>query len=220
MNPQETAERIESSGILAVVRIPEHNRLMKACRALAAGGVTGIEITMSVADPFEAIRALDEEFGDSILLGAGSVTDEHTARRSIDAGARYVVSPIFREPVISATLKAGAAAIAGAMSPTEAFAAQSAGANIVKIFPADIVGMPYFRSVLAPMPGLRLMPTGGVTLDNAGDWIRAGAVAVGIGSALLDKSTIESGDWGELEARAEKLSRAVASSKQRREVDK
>ncbi|MEL7472594.1 MAG: bifunctional 4-hydroxy-2-oxoglutarate aldolase/2-dehydro-3-deoxy-phosphogluconate aldolase [Planctomycetota bacterium] len=207
------AASLEAAGVVAVVRIPDRDALVGACHAMIAGGVTGIEITMSVAEPFAAIRLLDAEFGDSIQLGVGSVVTPDDATRAIDAGARYVVSPIFAPAVIEATRRANAVSVSGAITPTEAHHAASAGADIVKIFPADVVGMSYFKSILAPMPWLRLMPTGGVSIENAGDWIRAGAVAVGVGSALLDKRVIDQADWATLESNAHQLKANVDAAK-------
>ena len=214
------ASTLESAGVLAVVRIEDQQTLRDACRAIIDGGVTGIEITMSVKDPFSAIELLDREFGDDIQLGVGSVVTTDDATRAVSAGAKYVVSPVFIPEVVQASREVGAAAIAGAFTPTEALAATNAGADIVKIFPADIVGIPFFKAVLAPLPSLKLMPTGGVNLDNAGDWIKAGAVAVGIGSALLDKKLIKSADWRTLSTNATKLRDNVAGARKELEASR
>src|SRR5690606_37819078 len=131
-----------------------------------------------------------ELFPDDALVGVGAALSADDARRAIDAGARFVVSPVIDEGVIAAAHNAGVPVFAGALSPTELQRAHQLGADFVKVFPADVVGMTYFKSVLAPMPHLRLVPTGGVTLDNAGDWLRAGAAAVGVGSALVDKRAV------------------------------
>src|SRR5207247_1411046 len=135
-------------------------------------------------------------------LGAGTVTDAATARAVADAGARFVVGPVFRRDVIEASHDRGAAAIPGCFSPTEILEAHEAGADIVKIFPATMLGPQFIKDVRAPLPQLKLMPTGGVTPENAGDWIRAGAAAVGIGSALVDAAAVERGDWASITARA------------------
>ncbi|MFT5142599.1 MAG: 2-dehydro-3-deoxyphosphogluconate aldolase/(4S)-4-hydroxy-2-oxoglutarate aldolase [Rhodothermales bacterium] len=200
-----TVSRILAAKVLAVIRVADGDKLLPVVEAIVRGGVTGIEITMTVPNALAQIKRVHETFGDDVLLGVGSVLDRDTARQAVDAGARYVVSPVFKAEIIEAAHLVDVPALVGAFSPTEIQAAHEAGADIVKVFPADVVGIPFFRGVLAPMPHLRLMPTGGVTLTNAVDWLRAGACAVGIGSSLLDKSAIAAGDWGLLESNARAL---------------
>lgn len=206
-------EQIKQAGVVAVVRTKDHAKLRGACAAIAAGGVTGIEITLSVPGAVELIGELSREFGDDWLIGAGSVRDADTAKRAVDAGAKYVVSPVFVPEVIESAHAAGAAACCGAFTPTEVHNATQAGSDIVKVFPADQLGMGYFKALLAPMPELKLMPTGGVTLDNGGDWINAGAVAVGVGSALMNGALIDAEDWAALEANARKLKAHVDAAR-------
>ncbi|HIG73643.1 MAG TPA: bifunctional 4-hydroxy-2-oxoglutarate aldolase/2-dehydro-3-deoxy-phosphogluconate aldolase, partial [Bacteroidetes bacterium] len=137
--------------------------------ALREGGVVCVEVTMTVPNALEGIRAVSDELGDAVLVGAGSVIDGPTAQAAIDAGARYVVSPVFKREVIDAAHAMGAAAMPGCFTPTEILAAHEAGADVAKVFPAGSLGPGFIRGVLAPMPHLRLMPTGGVSLTNAGD---------------------------------------------------
>ncbi|MEM9082759.1 MAG: bifunctional 4-hydroxy-2-oxoglutarate aldolase/2-dehydro-3-deoxy-phosphogluconate aldolase [Planctomycetota bacterium] len=210
MTPADQSELVRNAGVVAVVRISDRARLRSACSAMVAGGVKAIEITMSVPGAIEVIGDLDREFGSEWLIGAGSVRDAETAKRAANAGARYVVSPVMVPEVIRGAHEHGAAACIGAFSPTEVHRATQEGADIVKVFPADVAGMSYFKALLAPMPELKLMPTGGVTLDNAGDWIRAGAVAVGVGSALLKKDWISEGNWAAIEDSAKQLTKQVA----------
>ena len=197
---------------LAVVRLPDPDRLLRVVEALIEGGVTGIEVTMTVPGAIEQIRRVYQAFGEQAVLGVGSVLDADTARRAVEAGATYVVSPVFDAGVVEEAHRLGVPAMPGAFTPTEIQTAHKAGADIVKVFPADVVGMAFFRGVLAAMPHLRLMPTGGVSLTNAGEWIRAGACAVGVGSALVDKTAIAAGDWGALRDNARTLMDSIRSA--------
>ena len=190
------------SGAVAVVRLPDADKLLKAAAALRLGGLEAIEITMTTPGALQAISRLA---GEGFFVGVGSVLDGATARRAVEAGARYVVSPVYKKEIIEAAHAGEVPALPGAFSPTEIQQAFEAGADIVKVFPANISGMAFFKAVLAPMPHLRLMPTGGVTVENAGEWIRAGACAVGVGSALLNKEIIARGEWELLTRRAREL---------------
>jgi 2-dehydro-3-deoxyphosphogluconate aldolase/(4S)-4-hydroxy-2-oxoglutarate aldolase len=196
---------IEADRAVAVIRTDSPDRLVELAQALCVGGVVCFEITMTVPNALDGIRLVTQEMGGSVLVGAGSVLDAATAEAAIAAGARYVVSPVFKPEVVAAAHANDAAAMPGCFTPTEILAATEAGADIVKVFPAGVLGLPFFKGVLAPMPHLRLMPTGGVTLQNAGDWIRAGAVAVGVGSELVDKAAVAAGDWATLSRNAEIL---------------
>jgi len=201
-------------GAVAVIRMTDTERLLRVVEAICEGGVTAIEITMSVPRAFEMIEEVVRRLGDSALVGAGTVLDAETARLAIAAGARYVVSPVFKPEIIRTAHRYDVPALPGAFTPTEILAAHEAGADIVKVFPADVVGMTFFKAIKAPMPQLRLMPTGGVTLTNAGDWLRAGACAVGVGSALLDTKAITDARWDKLTENARLL---MASIRQARE---
>src|SRR5258706_8891373 len=183
--------QIEALGIVAVIRWKDPGKLRAVVDAMADGGVRALEVTMTVPGAVDLIRALAPSLPDGFLLGAGTVTDGATAHAVIDAGARFVVGPVFRPDVIAACHERDVAAMPGCFSPTEILAAHECGADIVKLFPATMLGPQFLKDVRAPLPHVKLMPTGGVTLDNAGDWIRAGAVAVGLGSALLDPHAID-----------------------------
>lgn len=139
------------------------------------------------------------------MVGAGTVTDADTARRAIDAGARFIVGPVFRRAVIDACHERNVPAMPGCFTPTEILDAWEAGADIVKVFPSTSLGPAFIKDVRAPLPQLKLMPTGGVSIENAADWLRAGAVAVGIGSALVDSTAVQAGDFAVLTQRAERL---------------
>jgi len=175
--------------------------------------VRALEVTMTVPRAVELIRELSARLPDGFLLGAGTVLDARTARAVIDAGATFIVSPVFRTEVIDACHAHDVPAIPGCFTPTEILAAHDAGADLIKVFPATALGPQYIKDLRAPMPQLRLMPTGGVTLDNAGDWIRAGAVAVGVGSALLDTKAIDEGRLDVIAGNARRIVASVASAR-------
>src|SRR5215470_11777085 len=197
--------QIEALGVVAVIRLKDPARLQASIDAMAEGGVRALEVTMTVPGAVELIRGLARALPSGFLLGAGTVTDANTARAVIDAGASFVVGPVFRPEVIAACHERDVAAMPGCFSPTEILAAHECGADIVKVFPATALGPQYLKDVHGPLPQVKLMPTGGVTLDNAGDWIRAGAVAVGIGSALLDAKAVESGRFDAIVANAQRV---------------
>jgi 2-dehydro-3-deoxyphosphogluconate aldolase/(4S)-4-hydroxy-2-oxoglutarate aldolase len=198
-------QAIEDSGVVAVIRMKEADRLRDVVAALAEGGVRALEITMTVPRAIELIAAIAPTLSSEFILGAGTVLDAETARRAIDAGARFIVSPVFRTEVIRAAHDRNAAAMPGCFTPTEILSAWDAGADVVKVFPATAVGPGFFKDVRAPLPQVKLMPTGGVTIDNAGEWIAAGAVAVGVGSALLDANAIASGSMSTITANARRI---------------
>lgn len=201
-------DRILKSAVVAVIRMADSSRLIRVIQAVRAGGITAIEVTMTTPNALEVIAEVAAAEKD-VEIGVGSVLDAETAERAVEAGARYVVSPIFKPEIVQAAHALGVPAMPGAFTPTEIQEAWEAGADVVKVFPADIVGMKFFSAVKAPMPHLQLMPTGGVSLTNAGDWIRAGACAVGVGSALLDKEAIATGDYGRLTENARTLRHSV-----------
>jgi 2-dehydro-3-deoxyphosphogluconate aldolase/(4S)-4-hydroxy-2-oxoglutarate aldolase len=204
---------IERAGIVAVIRIKDPAKLQAVADAIGAGGVTAMEVTMTVPDAIELIRALAPRMPAGFVLGAGTVVDPETAARVIDAGAQYVVSPVFRRSVIAACHERDVPVMPGCLTPTEILDAWDAGADIVKVFPATALGPGYLKDLRGPLPHVKLMPTGGVTVDNAGDWIRAGAVAVGVGTALLDAQAIAAGDYGVLRRNAERIVANVRAAK-------
>jgi 2-dehydro-3-deoxyphosphogluconate aldolase/(4S)-4-hydroxy-2-oxoglutarate aldolase len=205
--------RIEALGVVAVIRLKDPTRLRAVVDAMAQGGLRALEVTMTVPGAVGLIRELAPALPAGFLLGAGTVTDAATAHAVIDAGASFVVGPVFRPEVIAACHQHDVAAMPGCFSPTEILAAHECGADIVKVFPATGLGPQFIKDVRAPLPQIKLMPTGGVTLDNAGEWIRAGAVAVGIGSALLDAKAIESGRYDVIAANARRVVEDVAMAR-------
>ena len=185
-------------GAVAVIRMADAQKLMRVIDAVRKGGLSAIEITMTTPNALQVIEAVARTMADDVLIGVGSVLDAATARRAVEAGARYVVSPIFKPEIIDMAHANDVPAVPGTFTPTEMHMAYEAGADIIKVFPADVVGMAFIKGIKAPLPHLLLMPTGGVTPENAGDWIRAGASAVGVGSALLDKKAIAENNYAVL----------------------
>jgi 2-dehydro-3-deoxyphosphogluconate aldolase/(4S)-4-hydroxy-2-oxoglutarate aldolase len=209
MSREEIVKSLVDCGAVAVIRLADSSKLIKVAEALYKGGVSGIEITMTVPDAIKVIEEAAKSIGDYMNVGVGSVLNSETAQKAIDAGAKYVVSPVFKKEIIETAHKNGVPAMPGAFTPTEIQNAYEAGADVVKVFPADVVGMAFFKGVLAPMPHLKLMPTGGVSLTNAGDWLKAGACAVGVGSALLDKKAIADGNYDVLTENAKILKASI-----------
>jgi 2-dehydro-3-deoxyphosphogluconate aldolase / (4S)-4-hydroxy-2-oxoglutarate aldolase len=213
LSRESTVKAIQDLGIVAVIRMKDAGRLRAVIDAIAEGGVRAIEVTMSVPGAVGLIAKLAPALPSSILFGAGTVIDAATARAVIDAGARFIVSPVFRRDVIDACHERDIAVAPGCFTPTEILDAHEYGADVVKVFPATALGPGYLKDIRAPLPQVRLMPTGGVTLDNAGDWIRAGAVAVGVGSALLDTKAVDEGRFDVLVNNARRIVASVASAR-------
>ena len=191
-------ETLKSTRVLAVLRAPSAATALRAADALVDGGITGLEITYSTPDAPAVIRALNEKYGDRIYLGAGTVTTPRQAEQAADAGARFLVSPGTRESLTTAMKATGLIVMTGALSPTEVMAAVEFGTDVVKVFPASLGGPGYLRALRGPFPDVPLMPTGGVTPDNLGDWFAAGAIAVGAGSDLLPADALAAEDWAEI----------------------
>lgn len=205
MNKEQVLSKISSSGVVAVIRMSDVNKLSKVIDAVHRGGVNCIEITMTVPGAVNIIRSLSSSMPTDVLIGAGTVTTPQIAKDVITAGAKFVVSPVLNLDVISVCKNLEIACMPGCYTPTEIFTAWSAGADVCKVFPATSLGPKYFKDLSGPFPHIKLMPTGGVTIDNVGEWIAAGAVAVGIGSDLLDKKAIDEGRYEVLTERAAKM---------------
>lgn len=210
---QEVTAAIERAGVVAVIRMQDPERLGAVVQALSDGGVRALEVTMTVPGAVELIHGLSSSMPGDFLLGAGTVLDPQTAARVIDAGASFVVSPILRPELIHVCHRNDVAALPGCFSPTEIVTAWESGADIVKVFPATALGPGFLSDVRGPLPHLKLMPTGGVTLDNAGEWIRAGAVAVGVGTALLDRAAIAAGNYAVLRDNAARITAGVRAAR-------
>jgi 2-dehydro-3-deoxyphosphogluconate aldolase/(4S)-4-hydroxy-2-oxoglutarate aldolase len=195
MDREQTLRRILDGGIVAVVRSESPDQLVRVVRALADGGVSAAEITFTVPDAVEVIRQVRRELGDSVVLGAGTVLDPETARAALLAGAEYLVAPSLNLDVIRLARRYSKPIMPGAFTPTEVLTAWEAGADVVKVFPADLGGPPYLKALRGPLPQIRLMPTGGVDLTTAESFLKAGACCLGIGSSLVDPKAVAAGDF-------------------------
>lgn len=192
---QEVVQTLLDTGVVAVVRVDEPADLPRLARALLEGGVRMVEITMTVPGALQAIEATVRELGDESLIGAGTVLDPTTARLAISAGAAFVVGPCLVPEVISISHTFGVAVLPGCLTPTEIVQAWSAGADVIKLFPGRVATPGYFSDLKGPFPSIKLMPTGNVDRKTAPEYIKAGAVAVGVGKALVDPVALRAGDW-------------------------
>jgi 2-dehydro-3-deoxyphosphogluconate aldolase/(4S)-4-hydroxy-2-oxoglutarate aldolase len=208
----EAADRLCAKGIVAIVRAKSSGQLIDVAKALLAGGVDCIEITMTTPNALEVIGLCRREVPGA-FIGVGSVTSPETVKEAVSAGAQYVVCPVFRREVVVACHACDVPVMPGAFTPTEIFEAAAAGADIVKVFPAGSVGPEYFKAVLAPMPTLKLAPTGGVDLTTAAAWIKAGAASLGVGSSLVSKEILASGDFGKLRELAGQYVKIVSEAR-------
>lgn len=211
MERQKIVKKITELKAVAVIRMDDPSKLIKVAEAIHDGGVKAIEITMTVPNAIDTIELASKEIGNKVLVGVGSVLNSEMAQKAIDAGAQYVVSPIFKKEIINTAHRNEIPAMPGTFTPTEAQLAWEAGADVIKIFPADVLGMSYIKGIKAPMPHLKVMPTGGVSLTNAGEWLKAGACAVGVGSALLDKKAIMEENYSVLTKNAEQIMKSIES---------
>jgi len=205
MNKQKVINEIELSKVVAVVRLPDSSLFEPVAQALYDGGIRAIEITMTVPGALSALEQTIPRLPSGLIFGVGSVLDSKTVKKVANTGASFVVSPIIKKEIIDSCNTMKIAVMPGGFTPTEIQTAWEWGADIVKVFPADILGMNFFKGVKAPLPHLKLMPTGGVSLTNAGEWISAGACAVGVGSALLDKESIKNKKFDQIRKNAEIL---------------
>jgi 2-dehydro-3-deoxyphosphogluconate aldolase/(4S)-4-hydroxy-2-oxoglutarate aldolase len=211
---RETLSRILDSGITAVIRARSSDHLIKVVEAIRAGGVECIEVTMTTPNALEVIHEAAGRFGHEAVIGVGSVLDAETCRAAILAGAEFVVGPTLDLGVIEMCRTYSKPVIPGAFTPTEILTAWRAGADLVKVFPAGVVGPGYFRDVLAPLPQVKLVPTGGVDLDTAASFIRAGAAALCVGSAMTPKDAMAEGKWDVLSEIAAKFVSLVMEARQ------
>jgi 2-dehydro-3-deoxyphosphogluconate aldolase/(4S)-4-hydroxy-2-oxoglutarate aldolase len=208
-----TVNRLLENKAFAVLRLDDENKALSVVEALVKGGVKNIEVTLTTQNPYKVIENVSKEFGNDAMVGVGSVVNEEELMASINAGATYVVSPIFNPALIDICHNNSLPIFTGAFSPTEIYNATQAGADIVKVFPANILGMDFFKAILAPMPSLKIMPTGGVSLTNANQWFKAGACAVGLGGALIDSKAIDENNFVKLTENAVQLMNTINNNK-------
>src|SRR5438876_843233 len=190
MSKESQLRQVLDCGIVAVVRSPDSQQLVEVARALADGGVSVVEITLSVPNALEVLRQVRQALGERVLLGAGTVLDAETARAVLLAGAEYIVAPTLHLDVIRLCQRYDKLVMPGCFTPTEILAAWEAGADIVKVFPAEVVGAAFFKALKGPLPQVRLMPTGGVDLNTAAGFLKAGACCLGVGGQLVEPRAV------------------------------
>lgn len=206
-------ERVAANGVVAILRGVEPAVIVPLGRALLAAGVGAVEVTLNSEGAFDGIAKLRQELGDAIPVGAGTVMDDEAARKAVGAGAMFLLTPHLAEDVLAAAIALGVPAVVGTMTPTEAVRAWRLGAEMVKVFPAGTLGAGYFRELRGPLPHIPTMAVGGVNAANAGDFIRAGAAAVGAGSQLVDQAAAARGDWAAVRHKAAGLVAAVTEAR-------
>jgi len=214
-NKSQVLERMRVTGLIPVVRAESGEMAIRATEAIKAGGVDVIEVTMTVPGAVKVIEQLSDRYGDEVLVGAGTVLDPETAHTCVAAGARFIVSPALNEETIAYCGKSGIAILPGALTPTEVVRAWTLGADAVKVFPAGAVGgASYLKSLKAPLPQIELVPTGGVSLKTAADFIRAGAMALGVGADLVDVKALREGRDEVITERAREYMQIVRDARQ------
>jgi len=206
--------RVLKSGLVAILRAPSGEKLVEVAEALLAGGIDVIEVTFTVPAAHRVLEEVADRLGEKILLGAGTVLDAETARIALLSGAEFLVTPTVSLPVIEVARRYDKVVMPGALTPTEVLAAWEAGGDVVKVFPSDITGPAYLKALRGPLPQVRLMPTGGVNLDTAADYLRAGAVALGIGGSLVEPKAVAAGDMGRIESLARRYVEIVRQTRQ------
>jgi 2-dehydro-3-deoxyphosphogluconate aldolase/(4S)-4-hydroxy-2-oxoglutarate aldolase len=213
MNKRQIIDRLLNPGVVAIIRADSSAQLMEAARALVAGGVTAMEVTMTTPDALQVIEQVARQMKNEVLIGVGTVLDTETCRAALLAGAQFVVTPVMKPDVIALCNRYSKPIAAGAYTPTEALAAHEAGADFIKIFPADGLGPNYIKAIKAPLPQLEIIPTGGVDVNTAGAFIKAGCAAVAAGSSLVSKDILKSGDWAKLTETARAFVQAVSDAR-------
>jgi 2-dehydro-3-deoxyphosphogluconate aldolase / (4S)-4-hydroxy-2-oxoglutarate aldolase len=198
--------------IVAVIRLHDYKHAVETARALVAGGIPVLEFTLTGQGAIDAVVAARQALGDTVVAGVGTVLKAEEAEAAIAAGAQFVVTPAVRPAVIAACVNHGALSIAGGLTPTELLQAYEAGSQLVKVFPAQVGGPRYIKDVLAPLPFLKLVPTGGISAENARDFLAAGAVAVGIGGNLVSNRLVAEGAFAQITAAAQACVAALAAN--------
>jgi len=204
---------LTNPGIIAVIRAQKADQILPLSEALISGGVVAIEITMTTPNAIAAIRAAAAKLKDRAVIGVGTVLDTDTCRDALEAGAEFVVTPIGRTDLVTIARSAQRPIMLGAYTPTEAQLAHEAGADFIKIFPADSLGPGYIKALLAPLPHLRIVPTGGVDVGNVADFLKAGCAALGVGSSLVSTRILQEYDWEELTRRAKEFVRTARDAR-------
>jgi 2-dehydro-3-deoxyphosphogluconate aldolase/(4S)-4-hydroxy-2-oxoglutarate aldolase len=214
MNKAEVIKQIKDTGLIPVVRATSADEAMRAIDAIREGGVSVLEITMTVPGAVGVIEQLTKKYGSDVLVGAGTVLDAETARACMLSGAQFIVSPALNIETIECCRRYGVAVMPGALTPTEVVQAWTAGADLVKVFPAGALGgASYLKALKAPLPHIELVPTGGVSLKTAADFIKAGASALGVGADLVDLKAIRDGQASVITERAKQFVQIVRDAR-------
>lgn len=213
MDKTETLQQLKTLGVIAVIRGPSPEKTIEMVAALVGGGVRAIEITYSTPQAADVVRRLNEQYGDEILLGMGTLTQPEQAAEAAEAGAHYLVSPMIDDVLAEAMIGTRRAVMLGAFTPTEIVRAHRLGSDVVKLFPGSQGGPAYLKAIRGPFPDIPIMPTGGVEAANVADWFAAGAFAVGAGSNLCPKRLVQESRWTEITALAQDFVAAVAAAR-------
>jgi 2-dehydro-3-deoxyphosphogluconate aldolase/(4S)-4-hydroxy-2-oxoglutarate aldolase len=214
MSAADPLRRVLNTGIVAIIRAPSGELLVDVAEALSAGGIDVMEVTFTIPGAIRVLEQVSDKLGDRVLLGAGTVLDTETARAAILAGAEFIVSPSTNIDVIGVCKRYSKLSMPGAFTPTEVIAAWQAGADIVKIFPSDVHGPKYLKALRGPYPQVRMMPTGGVTLETAADFLKAGACALGIGGSLVEARALADRDLTRIETLSRRFVDAVRQARE------
>jgi len=210
---EQNLKEIIDCGVVAIVRVSSAREAVDVCQAIARGGVKPIEVTMTVPGAIDAIKEFKSAVSEQVLVGAGTVLDPETARACILAGAEFIVCPTLNLEVIKVCRRYSKVVVPGTFTPTEILTAWEAGADIVKVFPATLGGPKYLKDIMGPLPQVKLLPTGGVTLENTPDFIKAGAVAVAAGTSLVDKKALSEKNFDLITETARKFVAAVRTAR-------
>ncbi len=213
MKREDIVAELEKGGIIAVIRLLDEAKAVSIVEALLQGGVNALEVTMTVPHAIEMVEKIKKQFGNRILLGAGTVMSVEAAQKMLEVGAEFIVSPIAVPGLIDIAHRHNKPAFVGAFSPKEIFATWQEGADVVKVFPASRLGPDYFKDIHGPFPHIKLTPTGGVNLGNASEFIRCGAVFLGVGTSLLEKQLIINENWEGLAERAAQFKKSVEQAR-------
>ena len=215
MSKQETLACIKASGLIAIIRSDGPTGLFEAAQALYSAGIRAVEISLTTPGTLDVIETIRRTLPEGCLIGVGTVMEADAVASARTAGAQFAVSPVFKASVVDACVAADMALACGAYTPTEAWCAHEAGADLVKVFPANGLGPDYMKALLAPMPQLPLVPTGGVTVENCGSYLRIGCVAVAVGTSVVNSQLIQEENWQGITARAEAYVKAVQAARHR-----
>lgn len=216
MSRHEDLTRVLNGGIVAIIRASSGEQLVNVARALHEGGIDAIEVTFTTPGVVEVISAVRKDLGRKILLGAGTVLDAETARTALLAGAEFIVSPCVNLDVIKLAHRYDKLVMPGAYTPTEIVTAWEAGADVIKLFPAEIGGAAYLKALKGPLPQIQIMPTGGVNQKTLNDFVQAGACAVGLGSQLVEKAALENGDFNRIRQLAAEYSQLMQQARSKK----